>query len=167
MKFAHEVSIPLPKDRIALPDWLFELTEQDYAGCAHGHLALGVLGGARRSGMVNVESVGGTLMIQHYATQRADKHHVVMVSAASRAYLMHLFPVRIGVIWEMRVESDGPDASRFRCAITLDFPPAVRLLGRLIGASWFARRHLVEETGGFSRDILKKCGQTRPRAACA
>jgi hypothetical protein len=157
MKFSHEVSIPLSRDLISLPDWLFELTERDYAGCARGHLALGVIGGAKRSGMVNVESIGGTLIIQHYATQLAEKHHVTMVSKASRAYLMHLFPVDIGVVWDMLVADDGPHASRFRCAIDLDFPPAVKVLGYFIGAPLFARQHLIEETNGFSRDILKKC----------
>jgi len=161
MKFSHEVSIPLSKNLINLPDWLFELTEQDYARCARGHRALGIIGGARRLGMVNVESIGGTLIIQHYSTQLAEKHHVTMVSKASRAYLMHLFPVNIGVVWNMRVTGDGPDRSRFQCAIELDFPPVVKVLGYFIGAPLFARQHLVEETGGFSRDILKKCGGSR------
>ncbi len=80
MKFSHEVSIPLSKDRINLSDWLFEMTEQDYAGAARGHRALGIIGCAKRSGMVNVESIGGTLIIQHYATQLAEKHYVTIVS---------------------------------------------------------------------------------------
>jgi hypothetical protein len=158
MKYSHEVSIPLSKDLINLPDWLFELTEKDYADSAHGHRAIGVIGGAERSGMVNVESIGGTLIIQHYATQIAEKQHVIMLSKASRAYLMHLFPVTIGVVWDMRVAGDGPDASRFQCVIEIDFPPAVQLLGYFIGAPLFARRHLIEETNGFSRNILKKFG---------
>jgi hypothetical protein len=161
MKFSHEVSIPLSEDLINLPVWLFELTEQDYADCARGHRAIGVIGGAKRLGMVNVESIGGTLIIQHYATQVAERRHVTMVSKASRAYLMHLFPVNIGVIWDMQVSADGPDASRFRCAIELDFPPAVQFLGYFIGAPLFARRHLIEETAGFSHNILKKFGGAR------
>ncbi len=62
---------------------------------------------------------------------------------------MHLVPVKIGVVWDRQITSDSPEASRFRCAIDLDFPPAVQVLGYFIGAPFFARQHLVEETNGF------------------
>jgi hypothetical protein len=157
MRFSHEVSIPLSKDRVNLADWLFGLSEKDYAAAARGHLALGIVGCAKRSGMVNVESIGGALIIQHYSTRLAEQHHVTMLSKASRAYLLHIFPVDIGVIWDMQIMDDGPQTCRFRCAIELDFPPVVQILGYFMGAPLFARRHLIEETHGFSRDILTKC----------
>ena len=108
--------------------------------------------------MVNVESIGGSLLIQHYATQRADKDHVTMVAGASRAYLMHLVPVEIGVIWDMQVLSEGPETSRFRCTIDVAMPPAIRVLGLFNGTGFFVKRHLIEETEGFARDIARKCG---------
>ena len=161
MKFSHEAVIPVAVESVGLPDWLFDLSEAEYAACARGHRAIGVLGGARRTGMVNVESIGGSLLVQHYATQRADKNHVTMIADASRAYLMHVVPVKIGVVWDMQVLPDGPETSRFRCTIDVAMPLAVRVLGLFNGTGFFVKRHLVEETEGFARDIARKCGTRR------
>ncbi len=156
MNFSHEVSIPLRHEAIDLADWLFELTDSEYQACARGHRAAGVTGGAKRSGMVNVESIGGTLLIQHYAPTVAEADRVTMVSRATRAYIMHVFPVSIGVVWDMRIKADGADASRFQCSIDIDFPLPVQILGYFVGASLAIRSHLVEETNGFARDMLRK-----------
>ncbi len=158
MRYAHEVSIPLPAKSIDLPAWLFGLSEDDYGACARGHRAIGMLGGAGRTGMINVESIGGSLLIQHYTTQLAERDHVTMTSKASRAYLMHMVPVTIGVVWDMQLYDDGPNASRFLCAIDIAMPTAVRLLGLTNGTPIFVRRHLVEETRGFASDIARKHG---------
>lgn len=163
MKFSHEVAIPIAAERIDLPGWLFNLSEEDYARCQRGHRAIGVVGGEARAGMVNVESIGGSLLVQHYATRLAEPSHVTMVSTASRAYLMHLVPITCGVVWDMRVTPSGKD-SLFRCAIEVDMPPAVRFLGRLSGTPFFVRRHLVEETVGFARDIARKVDLSDRRA---
>ena len=158
MHYAHEVSIPLPAKSIDLPAWLFGLSEDDYGACARGHRAIGMLGGDGRTGMINVESIGGSLLIQHYTTQLAIRDHVTMTSKASRAYLMHVVPVKIGVVWDMQLFDNGPSASRFRCSIDIAMPTAVRLLGLTNGTPIFVRRHLIEETWGFARDIARKNG---------
>ncbi len=156
MKFSHEATIPLRHDAVDLADWLFELTDGEYQACARGHRAAGVSGGFRRSGMVNVESIGGTLLIQHYVPKVAEMDHVTMVSTATRAYIMHVFPVSIGVVWDMQIKAAGADVSRFQCSIDIAFPLPIRILGYLVGAPQSIRRHLIEETGGFARDILRK-----------
>ena len=161
MKYSHAASIPIPASSVDLVDWLFGLSEDDYAACARGHRAVGVVGGAQRSGMINVESIGGSLLIQHYATRLAAKDHVTMISPASRAYLMHVVPVRIGVLWDMQISPAGPETSRFRCMIDVAMPTAVKVLGLFNGTSFFIRRHLVEETHGFARDIARKYGSGR------
>ena len=156
MKYSHEAMIPVAPGRIKLADWLFDLSEADYARCAHGHRAIGVLGGARRSGMVDVESIGGALLVQHYATRLAEEDHVTMGAEASRAYLMHVAPVTIGVVWDMQIFPGGPQTSRFRCTIDVSMAAAVRFLGLFNGTGFFVHRHLVEETQGFARDIARK-----------
>ena len=163
MKFAHEVMIPASADAINLPDWLFGLSEEDYAACQRGHRAIGVLGDGARAGMVNVESIGGSLMVQHYATHLAEAHHVTMVSKASRAYLMHVVPVALGVVWDMSVVPEGASA-RFRCEIDVDLPLVVRALGLLSATPYFVRRHLIEETHGFARDSARKSDASSERA---
>ncbi|GAA4729445.1 hypothetical protein [Phytohabitans rumicis] len=51
--------------------------------------------------MVNAESVGGNLIIQHYRVVRAEKSFVEMYSAASRIFLFHLVPVTGAVRWTL------------------------------------------------------------------
>ena len=158
MRFSHQAIIDLPLASINLPDWLFTLSEADYAACARGHRAIGVLGGSQRTGMVNVESIGGSLLIQHYATRRAEKDHVTMVSEASRAYIMHVVPVTCGVVWDMQVRADAATKTLFQCSIAITLPTPVRLLGYTNGTPFFIRRHLVEETHGFARNIAHHFG---------
>ena len=52
----------------------------------------------------------------------------------------------------------------FRCAIEVDMPAAVHVLGLLSGTPFFLRRHLVEETVGFARDIARKVNLRERRA---
>ena len=157
MRFAHEITIPLPASSIDLPEWLFDLTEAEYAACARGHRGLGVQGGSRRTGMINVESIGGSLLVQHYETRRADKDHVTMVSEASRAYLMHVAPVKVGVVWDMQVMPDGPTTSRFplrdrrRDAASRPPPRPDHRHARSSSGATSSRK-----TKGFARDIARK-----------
>ena len=77
MHFSHDVPVPAAVDSINLPDWLFSLTEADYDACAHGHRAIGMVGGERRLGMINVESIGGSLLIQHYTTLHNTRNNTM------------------------------------------------------------------------------------------
>ena len=85
MIFTHEASIPLAAGDVHLDDWLFNLSEKDYKACARGHRAVGTSGGAHFEGMVNVESMAGALIIQHYKTELLELNHVRLFSKRSRA----------------------------------------------------------------------------------
>lgn len=71
MIFTHEAYIPLSADDVHLNEWLFNLSEKDNKACARGHHAVGTSGGAQFEGMVNVESMAGALIIQHYKNRTA------------------------------------------------------------------------------------------------
>lgn len=101
MVFTHEASIGIPSSAIRLDEWLFHVSEEDYKACARGHRAVGTNGGERFLGMVNVESMAGALIIQHYRTELLEVDHVRLSSEKSRAYLMHLVPFHLRVTWEM------------------------------------------------------------------
>ena len=156
MRVSQCVPINLPIASINLPEWLFTMTEDDYAKCSRGPRAIGMLGGPQRSGMVNVESIGGSLLIQHYATSRAEAHHVTMTSERSRAYMMHLVPVPCRVVWDIQVRADGSMKSLFTCAIDVRLPTPVRLMSYATAAPLFIRRHLDEETHGFAQAIERQ-----------
>lgn len=159
MIFTHEASIPLPASAIHLDEWLFQMSEKDYKACARGHLAVGTNGGSHFTGMVNVESMAGALIIQHYRVELLRADHVRLFSGASRAYLMHLLPFHLTVGWEMQVTGTSAEGSTLRCTIDVRNPWWVRLIGAFNATNYWIRRHLVEETHGFARDIAAKGGR--------
>ncbi len=156
MIFTHEASVPLAVSDIHLDEWLFNLSEEDYKACAHGHRAVGTNGGEHFKGMVNVESMAGALIIQHYETELLEPNHVRLFSRRSRAYLMHLIPFHLQVIWEMQVFRVSRDESRLRCTIDVRNPLWVRLVGWFNATNYWIRQHLIEETQGFARDLGRK-----------
>ena len=63
MQFTHDVPVPVPARAVDLGEWIFGMTDAEYRACACGHQAMGVIGGGRRLGVGNVESIAGTLIV--------------------------------------------------------------------------------------------------------
>ena len=104
MVFSHEASVGLPLSAIHLGSWLFALPEADYKACARGHRAVGTNGGKEFLGMINVETMAGALLIQHYRTELLEADHVRLFSGKSRGYLGYVLPFYLKVGWEMQVQ---------------------------------------------------------------
>jgi hypothetical protein len=115
MKFSYDAAIDAAPDSIDLGAWLFAMTDAEYLACSPGHRAMGINGGSARLGVLNVESVGGALMIQHYRPEVVRPDHVKLVSDSSQAYLLHILPARIRVLWEMQTFAAANGSTRFRC----------------------------------------------------
>jgi hypothetical protein len=156
MKFTQHTVINAPVEQVDLEDWLFTLSDSDYQGAANGHLAAGTFttGGVR--GMVNVESMGGALIVQHYQAVHADSARVQMLSKRSRAYVLHLIPVPAWVQWTMTVAPRTADTTTFTCTVEAELPAAFRLTAKLMGLDYFVHKHTDEETLGFAADITRK-----------
>ncbi len=112
-------------------------------------------------GMINVESIGGNLIVQHYPRVRAGGCSVEMHSPASRAYLFHLVPVLAGVRWTLDVSPETATASDFACTVQVDLTPVLEVLARgcLLGHS--LGRHVDDEARGFAADITRKHKEAR------
>ena len=68
--------INAPIEKIDLPAW-------EYQGCSPAHVAAGFTttpDGERMS--INVEIIGGSLMVQHYVEKLGEPHHVVLESVS-------------------------------------------------------------------------------------
>ncbi len=144
---------------IDLGEWIFGMTDEEYRACAKGHHAMGVIGGAKRLGLINVEEIAGTLIVQHYRTEAASPDHIRFISDASEGFLVHLVPFKMHVWWDMAVVPAEKDSSELRCAIGFDAPGWVTAAGAMVGNNHFVRKHLVEETGNFAKDIIAKYGR--------
>lgn len=156
MIFTHEALMPVPASPIHLDEWLFNLSEEDYRACARGHRAVGTTGESHFGGVVNVESMAGALLIQHYRTQLLEAKHVRLFSKHSRAYLMHLIPFDLQVLWEMQVSETLAQESTLRCTIDVRNPLWVRIVGFFNASNYWIPRHLIEETRGFAQDLTRK-----------
>ncbi len=104
--------INAPINKIDLPAWAFSLPEHEYQGCSPAHVAAGATtapDGRRMS--INVEIIGGTLMVQHYIETLAEKDHLVLESVSD------IFPpagrTTIHVKWELSVKELGDGRCEF------------------------------------------------------
>jgi hypothetical protein len=73
--------INAPIDRIDIPRWCFGLSESDYQECSPAHISAGFTtapNGKRMS--INVEVIGGSLMVQHYVETLGEKDHLILDS---------------------------------------------------------------------------------------
>jgi hypothetical protein len=156
MKFTHEAVINAPVDQVDLEEWLFTLSDSDYQAAARGHRAAGTFTEDGVRGSVNVESMGGTLMVQHYHEVSAEPTRVEMLSKRTRAYVMHLLPVHFQVRWTMTATPRTSDTTTFSCTVEIEMPRLVRFAAALIGAAYFVRKHVEEEAPNFAADIERK-----------
>ena len=159
---AARMTLDVPTTEVDLENWLFGLSDEEYQACARGHHAAGVFNDEHGRGMVNVESIGGNLIVQHYRAVRAERTNVEMYSAASRVYLLHLVPVAASVRWTLTATPKTASSSEFTCTVDVDLHPVLRVLSRLMALGTFLKRHVDEETRGFVADVSRKHPVRRP-----
>jgi hypothetical protein len=155
-KWTGTTTVPFPADQIDLEAWLWNMSDQDYQGTARQHKALGVFAQDGVRGMVNVEVMGHTLMIQHYHDVTAGKSDLELYSERSRAYLFHIAPVTVQVRWTMSVTPLGGNDSSFSCTVEATMPPVIEYLAQATGVLSAIRRHVAEETIGYAADLTRK-----------
>ena len=101
-----------PIEKIDLPTWCFTLPEKEYQGCSPAHIAAGFTtapDGTRMS--INVETIGGSLMVQHYVETLGEKHHLILDSDSD--VFTPTGRVTIHVTWELSVKEIDKDRCEF------------------------------------------------------
>lgn len=156
MKTSCETPIDHPAERIDLMAWLANLSDREYQACSPGHRAAGAFRENGTLGTVNVESVGGHLLIHHYLAAKSEPNHVVMHSRNTRVYVMHLAPATIEVIWTLEVERKDGESALFRCTVETRMPLLLTLFATCGLLPLFLRRHVQGETLLFAKDIARK-----------
>lgn len=102
-----------PIDRIDIPEWCFTLSEHEYQGCSPAHIAAGfttAVDGKRMS--INVETIGGSLMVQHYVESLGRRNHLVLDSISD--IFTPTGRTTIHVRWELSVRA----IDELRCELT-------------------------------------------------
>jgi hypothetical protein len=95
-------TINAPIERVDIPSWCFTLPESEYQACSPAHYSAGATtapDGRRMS--INVEIIGGSLMVQHYVEDIARPDHLRLVSESD--VFTPTGRTKVGVIWDMQV----------------------------------------------------------------
>ncbi|MBB6219337.1 hypothetical protein GGI64_001934 [Rhizobium leguminosarum] len=95
--------INAPIEKIDIPKWCFTLPEDEYQRCSPAHIAAGFTtapDGKRMS--INVETIGGSLMVQHYVETLAEKDHLILESVSD--IVTATGRTTINVLWELSVQ---------------------------------------------------------------
>jgi len=162
---ACEAPIEAHKDNFDLHHWVFNLSDSDYQNTARGHIAAGAsthIDGTRTS--VNVESVGGNLLVQHYVAEVGEKDYVRMVSY-SDLWLMKLIHVVVKVTWEMRLIHVSENQCAFRNTVTVEHQSfLMQIMSALALGGFFVRKHNEEETPLFARNLVERSSARRGSA---
>jgi hypothetical protein len=100
VKTEKTATIHAPVERVDIADWLLHLPDAEYQRCAPpDHIAAGTtMTDDGRPISINVEVIGGTLMVQHYLAEVHEPHHCRM---------------KIQVIWDLSVTPLDSASCRF------------------------------------------------------
>jgi hypothetical protein len=103
VKSEQTATIHAPIDKIDIADWLLNLPDAEYQRCAPpDHIAAGsTTTDDGRPMSINVEEIGGGLLVQHYVAEVHQPHHCRMVSLTD----VHtpLGWTKFQVIWDLSV----------------------------------------------------------------
>ena len=144
-----------------IPSWCFTLPEAEYHSASPAHNACGATttpDGRRMSS--NVESLGGSLMVQHDVEESGAPDHLRLVSHSD------LFTptghTKVGVIWDWSVtKSDDHTCECTNTVHSFATPELVDFLGQQ-GMPWevfqaarqpIAEAHNRQETPGFAKSM--------------
>src|ERR1700740_2924619 len=104
--------INAPIEKIDIPAWCFSLPEDEYQNCSPAHIAAGFTTSPEGKRMsINVEIIGGSLMVQHYVEQLADPSHLILHSVSD--VLTPNGRTTLFVHWELSVKKIDDNTSEF------------------------------------------------------
>src|ERR1700730_2564643 len=101
--------VKAPIEFVDISTWLFNLPDGEYQRCSPAHIAAAATttdDGRRMS--INVETIGGGLMVQHYVEDIGKKDHCRVLSTSD--VLTPTGWTKIKVIWELSVKAIDKDS---------------------------------------------------------
>jgi hypothetical protein len=168
--FAATINAPIEK--VDIPEWCFTLPESEYQACSPAHCSAGTTvapDGRRMS--INVEILGGSLMVQHYVEEIAQPDHLRLVSDSD--VFTPTGRVKIGVIWDLSVKKIDEKTCEFTNLVhSSATPELLDFLGKQ-GIPWevfkagrkpISEAHNRQETPLFAKSIERHALRTSPPA---
>jgi CO dehydrogenase/acetyl-CoA synthase delta subunit len=110
-EFSFIATINAPIERIDLPAWIFGLADDEYQGCS-AHVATGATHSSDGRRMaINVEVLGGSVLVSHFTEEITDKHHVRLASVSDS--FTPTGRTTLQVIWDMSVKAIDTNKCEF------------------------------------------------------
>ncbi len=169
VKSSFSATINAPIEKVDIPSWCFTLPEAEYQPCSPAHCSAGATtapDGRRMS--INVEILGGSLMVQHYIEEIGEPDHLRLVSHSD--IFTPTGRTKIGVIWDLSVKKIDDKTCEFTNAVHSSATPELMdFLGKQ-GIPWHvfqaARKpvsdaHNRQDTPLFSRRIERHALRNR------
>jgi hypothetical protein len=161
VKSSFSATINAPIESVDIPSWCFTLPESEYQVPSPAHNACGATttpDGRRMS--INVEILGGSLMVQHYVEEIGEPDHLRLVSNSD------LFTptgrTKVSVIWDLSVKKIDDQTCEFKNLVhSSATPELLDFLGKQ-GIPWevfqtarkpISEAHNRQETPGFAKSI--------------
>jgi hypothetical protein len=104
--------INAPIETVDIHTWCFDLSEQEYQSCPPAHIAAGFTtapDGRRMS--INVEIIGGSMIVEHYIETLGSKSHLILDSTSD--VFTPSGRTTIHVTWELTVRDAGGGKCEF------------------------------------------------------
>jgi len=113
VKSEKSATIHAPVECVDIADWLLHLPDAEYQRCAPpDHIAAGTTTtDDGRPMSINVEVIGGSLMVQHYVAEVHEPHHCRMVSLSDVQTPAGW--TKIHVIWDLSVTAVDSASCRY------------------------------------------------------
>jgi len=122
--------IDAPIEQVDVPAWCFGLPDDEYQACSPAHIAAGATtapDGRRMS--INVEVIGGSLMVQHYVEDIAEPDHLRLVSHSD--VVTPTGRTFIDVVWDLRITRIDDTSCELTNTVQSFAPPELlELLGK-------------------------------------
>ena len=148
-------------ESIDIPAWCFSLTDSEYQSCSPAHYAAGTTtapDGRRMS--INVEVIGGSMIVEHYVEEIAEPDHLKLVSCSD--LFTPAGTTKMNVIWDLRVRKLDDESCEFTNTVHSSARPEMHELLAKQGLAFDAFRssrrphteaHNRQETPLFAKSI--------------
>ena len=110
--YIYQSNINAPIEKVGLPAWIFGLADDEYQRCSPAHVASdATYSPDGRRTAINVEVLGGSILVSHFKEEIADKHHVRLASVSDS--FTPTGSTTLHVIWDMSVKVIDSNKCKF------------------------------------------------------
>jgi hypothetical protein len=165
---SFSATINAPIEKIDIPAWCFTLPEWEYQECSPAHCSAGATiapDGRRMS--INVEILGGSVMVQHYVEEIAKPDHLRLISNSD--VFTPTGRLKIGMMWDLSVKKIDDKTCEFTNLVhSSATPELLDFLGKQ-GIPWevfqaarkpISEAHNRQETPLFAKSIERHALRT-------